>query len=270
MGSCRSPSSASAEQSRIAWNSFACILAEKFPDESLDSLTVSPDLEHSLSGNYVRGLLRRGSTYTAVLGVPSRESTEAIENSLTFALLWLDRRRHSNRRGTVTGLRIILPKGASGSVAHRVAALDPGLSIELYESDPFSETLERIAARAIWIPGLSLIVSTKLFSLDRDRPSILSSKSLRAPSAFILRRNHAKFGFVFGAWLLPAGRTAAFSSASRMPTKNSRLPLGQLSRICFATSKPTAIRLLATRAIRFTAHRRSAGSSHWFLRMSRE
>jgi hypothetical protein len=30
------------------------LLAEQFPDETLKSLTVSPDLEHSLSGNYVR------------------------------------------------------------------------------------------------------------------------------------------------------------------------------------------------------------------------
>jgi hypothetical protein len=37
------------------------ILAEQFPDESLESLVISPDLEHSLSGNYARGLLRRGS-----------------------------------------------------------------------------------------------------------------------------------------------------------------------------------------------------------------
>jgi hypothetical protein len=35
------------------------LLAEQFPDEKLESLSVSPDLEHSLSGNYARGILRR-------------------------------------------------------------------------------------------------------------------------------------------------------------------------------------------------------------------
>src|SRR5712692_12099615 len=37
------------------------LLAEQFPDQTLESLAVSPDLEHSLSGNYARGILRRGS-----------------------------------------------------------------------------------------------------------------------------------------------------------------------------------------------------------------
>jgi hypothetical protein len=37
------------------------LLAEQFPDETVESLTISADLEHSLSGNYARGLPRRGS-----------------------------------------------------------------------------------------------------------------------------------------------------------------------------------------------------------------
>ena len=50
-------------------------------------LHLSPDLEHSFSGNYARGLLRRGSTHVAVLAVPGGESSDAAGNSLTFALL---------------------------------------------------------------------------------------------------------------------------------------------------------------------------------------
>ena len=45
------------------------ILAEQFPDEVVESLTISADLEHSLSGNYPRGILRRGAAEWAVLGV---------------------------------------------------------------------------------------------------------------------------------------------------------------------------------------------------------
>ena len=63
------------------------LLAEQFPDETLESLVSSPDLEHSFSGNYARGLLRRGSTHVAVLAVPGEESSDAAGNSLTFALL---------------------------------------------------------------------------------------------------------------------------------------------------------------------------------------
>src|SRR5713226_6076020 len=65
------------------------LLAEQFPDETLESLTVSQDLEHSFSGNYARGILRRGSSYIAVLAVPTGESTDTADNSLTFGLLWL-------------------------------------------------------------------------------------------------------------------------------------------------------------------------------------
>ena len=63
------------------------LLAEQFPDESVESLTVSADLEHSLAGNYVR----RGSVQRAVLAVPSGESSDTMDNSLAFALLGLAR-----------------------------------------------------------------------------------------------------------------------------------------------------------------------------------
>ncbi len=124
------------------------ILAEQFPDEIVESLTISADLEHSLSGNYARGILRRGSAQWAVLGVADSESADTVENSLTFALLWLERVRHSNRRGTVAGLRLILPKGGARVVAQRIGALCPQLAPQLYERDPVRETLERLDPRA--------------------------------------------------------------------------------------------------------------------------
>ena len=123
------------------------LLAEQFPDETLESLAVSPDLEHSLSGNYARGILRRGSTCEALLAVPGGESSEAAGNSLTFGLLWLRRARQSGCRGAITGLRLILPKNSCGTVAHRLSALDPRLSVELFEHDPALNILEKIDPR---------------------------------------------------------------------------------------------------------------------------
>ena len=58
------------------------VLAITDHSEDQLALTVSPDLEHSLSGNYARGLLRRGSTYAALLAVPDGESSETADNSL--------------------------------------------------------------------------------------------------------------------------------------------------------------------------------------------
>ena len=89
-------------------------------------MTTSADLEHSLSGNYARGVLKRGSSHTAFLAVPDGETQDTVNNSLTFALLWLERLRNSNHRGSVGGLRLIVPKDSCGIVAHRIAALARG------------------------------------------------------------------------------------------------------------------------------------------------
>jgi hypothetical protein len=123
------------------------LLAEQFPDETLQSLAVSPDLEHSLSGNYARGILRHGSACVAVLAVPRGESSDATDNSLTFALLWLQHARRSSSRGAIASLRLILPKNTCSTVAHRLAALDPQLAFELYEHDPALDILEKIDPR---------------------------------------------------------------------------------------------------------------------------
>ena len=124
------------------------ILAEQFPDETLESLAFSPDLEHSLSGNYARGILRRGSAHGAVLAVREGESSETVSNSLAFALLWLRRARESGGHGSIKSVRIILPQKASGAVVHRLAALDPQLNVELYEHDPALNIVEKVDPRS--------------------------------------------------------------------------------------------------------------------------
>jgi hypothetical protein len=120
------------------------VLAQALPDEEVESLSVAADLEHSLSGNYARGIQRRGSSRWAVLAVPEGESPATAGNALTFGLLWLNRVRQTNRRGQVEGLRLILPAGESAAAANRAAALDPRLRIELYEHNAESETLEKM------------------------------------------------------------------------------------------------------------------------------
>jgi hypothetical protein len=124
------------------------ILSEQFPDETVESLTICQDLEHSLSGNYARGILRRGSTRWAVLGVGDGESSDTVENSLTFALLWLERARQSSRRGAIAGVRLILPKDATRVVAQRIGSLHPQLTFELYERDPVREVLQKLDPRS--------------------------------------------------------------------------------------------------------------------------
>lgn len=120
------------------------ILAERFPDETVEKLSIPADLEHPLSRIYVRGISRKGMQQHAFLAVPDEKSPEAFESSLTYALLWLDRARQSNGHGNLSGLRLILPKGKSASLAARLQAMDRRLSVQVYERDAQRETLERI------------------------------------------------------------------------------------------------------------------------------
>jgi hypothetical protein len=116
---------------------FSQLLRDKFPDETLDSLSARDDLEHSLSDCYARGLMHRGSEAWAVVGVSGGESAATIDATLTAGLLWFDGARDSGaaRTRTVAGLRLFLPKGAAHVTAHRMAALVSSLRVELYELD---------------------------------------------------------------------------------------------------------------------------------------
>jgi hypothetical protein len=170
-------------------NRLAHLLAEQFPDETVESLAVSPDLEHSLSGNYVRGLLRRGSTHFAVLGVPEGESSDTVDNSLTFALLWQERARHSSHKGTIAGLRLILPKNSCAVVAHRLKALTPKMTVELFEHDPLLNVLERVDARRAGNLNTWLVAHRESeMLLERARPALASVLAV-APDAIRLHAN---------------------------------------------------------------------------------
>jgi hypothetical protein len=162
------------------------LLAEQFPDEAVESLTVRPDLEHSLSGNYARGILRRGSAHFAVLAVPDGESSDTVDNSVTFALLWLERVRHASHRRAIAGLRVILPKNTGGVVAHRLRALDLRLAVELFEHDSILNVLEKVDARRAGNLDTWLVAHRESESLlQRARPALESIIAL-APNAISL------------------------------------------------------------------------------------
>ena len=121
------------------------VLTDHFPDETVESLTASADLHRSLSGSYTRGLTRQGSRAHAILAVSPREDSATIDGMLTFGLIWLQRSRDHARRCTVQGLRLFLPRGASGTTAHRMAALASPDEVELYEYDPIYWRVRHIA-----------------------------------------------------------------------------------------------------------------------------
>jgi len=112
----------------------------------LEHFSGSPDLEHSLSPVYTRGLLRSGQTAFAVLGVSSEESQACIDAALTFGILWLDyQRRQLAAQTVVEGLKLFLPPGRSQIVRLRAAHLDPdSAKWQLYEFDERLESLDPI------------------------------------------------------------------------------------------------------------------------------
>ncbi len=137
----RSPQRRSREKFR---ERFRQLLAEQFPDEPIDSLAASADLEHSLSGCFVRGVLHRGSQAWAVMAAAPGENAVTIDSILTFALVWLDRSRQLARGRSVVGLRLFLPQDSSRITAHRLSALDPATHIELYELQETRNRAQRI------------------------------------------------------------------------------------------------------------------------------
>jgi len=186
---------------------FKRILAEQFPDETLESFTISPDLEHSLSGNYARGISAGKAGRTAILAVPEEESQESIENSLTYGLLWLERSRQSSRFSGIRALRLIVPKGNIAAIAHRLAALHPQVGVELYVNDPALETVTRVDPRDAGNISTWLVSCKETQSLlDRARPALEPILAL-APKAISIHASphtHELFlrfrGLPFARW----------------------------------------------------------------------
>lgn len=112
---------------------FALLLRQQFPDETVESITVAPDLEHSLSGSYARGWMRCGQQAWAFLGAGPSETTATIDAALTFGLVWLDWLRTRAVAPVMAGLRLVLPADTSRMTAHRLGAVEAGAPIQLYE-----------------------------------------------------------------------------------------------------------------------------------------
>lgn len=196
------------ETSRAAFcEQFRRILAEQFPDEEVKSLIRAQDLEHSFSESYVRGVLGRGSTHWAWLAVPPEESSATVENSLTFALLWLDHCRATAHRGGIAGVRLIVPKGGVRIIAHRVAALHRNSCLEIYEFDHGSETLSRNDPRSAGNVAAWIVPRRETQALlDRAGPALdpivsLAKRAISvhasAPSGEVWLRFH---GLAFACW----------------------------------------------------------------------
>jgi hypothetical protein len=122
------------------------VLQRQFPGCTVDRLSTAMDLERSFGPVYARGLLRRGQSAFAVLGVNGQESQGSIDAALTFGILWLDACRIAKAgKFVVEGLKLFLPAGASALTRERMAHLNgEAAKWHLYELEERGDNLKEL------------------------------------------------------------------------------------------------------------------------------
>jgi hypothetical protein len=124
------------------------VLRRTAPDWSLEKgrLSTTMDLEQSFSPVYARGLLRKGRSALAVLGVNQQETQAAVDAALTFGLIWLHAcREREAGRSVVEGLRLYVPPKSSAILRIRLAHLDQSAAkFQLFELDERDESTDSI------------------------------------------------------------------------------------------------------------------------------
>ncbi|MFN0102313.1 MAG: hypothetical protein ACKV2U_09505 [Bryobacteraceae bacterium] len=94
------------------------LLRKQFPGWRLLDLSADLDLEHSLSANYPRALLRRGQRGLAVIGAAPGPPEPAL--ALTYGLIWLDYLRRREPNLIIDTLALFLPPLALTATALRI------------------------------------------------------------------------------------------------------------------------------------------------------
>jgi hypothetical protein len=122
------------------------VLVRNLPGFTVGKLSNAMDLERSFGPIYARGIVRRGRSAFAVLGVNQQETQSSIDAALTFGILWLDEcRRSQDPRVLVEGLKLFVPAGTSGLTRERVAHLHAGAAKwEVHEFDERNDSVEQV------------------------------------------------------------------------------------------------------------------------------
>jgi len=149
------------------------MLAKTFPGWSLRELSADLDLEHTLSANYPRALLRKGTTGIAVTGAGETSPARA----LTYGLIWLDYLRRREPSLVIETLALFVPPEALTVTALRLRFLE-NTTFRLFSYSPegFAQEVD-IADHGN--------LRTELFPPNR-KPSITGEEALLES---ILRQN---------------------------------------------------------------------------------
>jgi hypothetical protein len=183
---------------------FAEFLRDQFPDDEIVSLSTSADLEHSLSTRYTRGLLRSQGVYWAVLAAAPGESAAAIDDMMTFGLIWLSHARGRGKIGRVAGLRLFLPENTGKLVAHRAEALGPSTTVEFYELNSARGRVRRVDPKELgnvvtWLTarreleGILAEAAPEIEPVRRLAPEAITSNVVPGMREVALRFRGAEF-----------------------------------------------------------------------------
>jgi hypothetical protein len=157
------------------------VLERHFPGFAITRITSGVDLEKSFGPIYARGLLRRGQSAYAVLGVNEKETQASIDAALTFAILWLDVCRQSQAgKFLVEGLHMFVPRGSSVLVRERMANLNRGAAKwNLFEFDEHHDAIVEIdCADRGNVSTLLVHAPNKDAALERFSDSITKIKTI--------------------------------------------------------------------------------------------
>jgi hypothetical protein len=185
------------------------VLRRQMPDWQLDKarLSTTMDLEQSFSPVYARGLLRKGRSAFAVLGINQQETQAAVDASLTFGLLWLQAcREREAGHSVVEGLRLYVPAKTSATLQIRLAHLDQNAAkfqhFELEERDESSEQIDfsdqgNIHTRLVRCPDSSLVRSRFAASVSKVLTLAPEAEvAVLSPSELALRLHGLEFARV--------------------------------------------------------------------------
>ena len=122
------------------------VLGRAFPDWSVEAIRTAMDLEHSFGPAYARGILTRGTSAWAVIGVGAGETQATIDGVLTLGILWLAycRERGGGRR-LIQGLKVIVPAGTGEVTRARLGWMNcAAAKWELYELEERDDSLTQL------------------------------------------------------------------------------------------------------------------------------
>ncbi|MGE5207650.1 MAG: hypothetical protein ACM3PW_18720 [Chlamydiota bacterium] len=121
------------------------VLDRHFPEFTLAQMTSAVDLERSFGPVYARGVLRKGRSAFAFLGVNAEETQVSVDAALTFGILWLNACRESLSHLQVEGLKLLVPGGRSAVARERMAHLDrDAAKWQLFEFEEREEALVQV------------------------------------------------------------------------------------------------------------------------------